>query len=76
MKKIKINHQHIWGVLKEAPLFILYTLLINYFIMMIVVAIIGKQMAGKSAIDEYFYTLPLGAYFVYRTKRKISKFKI
>jgi hypothetical protein len=44
--------------------------------MMIVVTIIGKQMAGKSAIDEYFYTLPIGAYLVYRAKRKITKFKI
>ena len=74
LKKIKINH--IWGALIEAPLFILYTLLINYFVMMIVVAIIGKQMAGKSAIDEYFYTLLIGAYLVYRAKRKITKFKI
>ena len=74
LKKITINY--IWGVLKEAPLFILYTLLINYFVMMIVVAIIGKEMAGKSALDEYFFTLPIGAYIVYRGKRKISKFKI
>jgi len=54
--------------------FIVSTLLLNFFTMMFVVAMVAttwdKGIVGVSALDEFFYCIPLSAFIVWRIMRK------
>ena len=54
--------------------FIVSTLLLNFFTMLVTVAtlatIFDKKFVGVTALDEFFYCIPLSAFIVWRIMRK------
>ena len=63
-----------WNKFFSLTTFIVSTLLLNFFTMLVTVAtlatIVDKKFVGATALDEFFYCIPLSAFIVWRIMRK------
>ena len=63
-----------WNKFFNLTTFAVSTLLLNFFTMLFVVAIMAtiwdKKIVGVTALDEFFYCIPLSAFLVWRMMRK------
>ncbi len=59
-----------WNKFFSLTTFVVSTLLLNFFTMLFVVATMAtiwdKKIVGVTALDEFFYCIPLSAFIVYR----------
>ena len=58
----------------QFSIFVVSTILLNWFTMLFVVAMVAtiwdKGIVGVSALDEFFYCIPLSAFLVWCVMKK------